>query len=68
MGQGPVPRLAGLGEAYLAKQLAAFKTGERHDPSGAMNGMAAILSGEDIHAVAGYLASLAPSGSAAGMQ
>ncbi|TCG07222.1 cytochrome C [Paraburkholderia steynii] len=68
MGQGPVPRLAGQGDAYLAKQLAAFKTGERHDPSGAMNGMAATLSGEDIHAVAAYLAGLMPGGSAAGPQ
>ena len=68
MGQGLVPRLAGQGAAYLAKQLAAFKTGERHDPSDAMNGMAATLSGEDIHAVAGYLASLTPGGSAADLQ
>lgn len=68
MGRDQVPRLSGQGEAYLAKQLAAFKTGERHDPSGAMNGMAATLSGEDIQAVASYLASLTPGGSAAGTQ
>ncbi|MBC8750624.1 MULTISPECIES: c-type cytochrome [Paraburkholderia] len=68
MGREQVPRLAGQGEAYLAKQLAAFKTGERRDPSDAMNGMAATLSGEDIHAVASYLAGLTPGGSSAGMQ
>ncbi|MBB5539768.1 cytochrome c4 [Paraburkholderia fungorum] len=68
MGADQVPRLAGQGEAYLAKQLAAFQTGERHDPSGAMNGMAATLSGEDIQAVAGYLASLTPGGISAGTQ
>ncbi|SDI92951.1 Cytochrome c553 [Paraburkholderia steynii] len=68
MGQGAVPRLAGQGEAYLATQLAAFKAGERRDPSGAMNGMAAALSGEDIHAVASYLAGLRPGGSPAGVQ
>ncbi|SFU25640.1 c-type cytochrome [Paraburkholderia aspalathi] len=68
MGRDQAPRLSGQGEAYLAKQFAAFKTGERHDPSGAMNGMAATLSGEDIQAVAGYLASLTPGGSATGMQ
>ncbi|MGF6967315.1 cytochrome c553 [Paraburkholderia sp. WC7.3g] len=68
MGREQVPQLAGQGEAYLAKQLAAFKTGERRDPSGAMNGMAATLSGEDIHAVASYLAGLTPGGSSAGMQ
>jgi cytochrome c553 len=68
MGREQVPRLAGQGEAYLAKQLAAFKTGDRRDPSGAMNGMAAMLSGEDIHAVASYLASLTPGGSSAGMR
>ena len=68
MGLGAVPRLAGQGEAYLTKQLGAFKTGERHDPSGAMNGMAATLSGEDIRAVATYLAGLMPGGDTAGMQ
>ncbi|QBR03939.1 c-type cytochrome [Paraburkholderia pallida] len=66
MGREQVPRLSGQGAAYLAKQLAAFKTGERHDPSGAMNAMAASLSGADIQAVASYLASLTPGGSGAG--
>ncbi|KWF82514.1 cytochrome C [Burkholderia cepacia] len=60
MGKDHVPRLAGQGEAYLLSQLAAFKSGERHDPTGAMNGIAATLSGDDIAAVAHYLASLSP--------
>ncbi|WP_321845047.1 c-type cytochrome [Paraburkholderia bannensis] len=68
MGRDQVPRLSGQGAAYLAKQLVAFKTGERHDPSGAMNGMAASLSGADIQAVASYLASLTPGGSDARKQ
>ncbi|SAK76822.1 cytochrome C [Caballeronia catudaia] len=66
MGKNQVPRLAGQGETYLARQLAAFKTGERHDPSGAMNGLAATLSDEDVKAVANYLASLTLVGSTAG--
>ncbi|WP_454739217.1 c-type cytochrome [Cupriavidus necator] len=54
-GKDLAPRLAGQGEIYLANQLAAFKAGERRDPSGAMNGIAAALSNEDIPAVASYL-------------
>ncbi|MCO8626399.1 c-type cytochrome [Burkholderia multivorans] len=60
MGKEQVPRLAGQGSAYLAKQLMAFKSGERHDPSGAMNGLAATLSAEDVQAVSWYLAGLVP--------
>lgn len=60
MGKDRVPRLAGQGEAYLLSQLAAFKSGERHDPTGAMNGIAATLSDDDIAAAAHYLASLSP--------
>ncbi|KWR75042.1 c-type cytochrome [Cupriavidus sp. IDO] len=55
VGKDLAPRLAGQGEIYLANQLAAFKAGERRDPSGAMNGIAAALSNEDIPAVASYL-------------
>ena len=58
MGKDLAPRLAGQGESYLAKQLAAFKAGERHDPSGAMDGIAGTLAGDDITAVARYLARL----------
>ncbi|KVQ97699.1 c-type cytochrome [Burkholderia ubonensis] len=60
MGRDQAPRLAGQGEIYLATQLAAFKTGERRDPAGAMNGIVATLSGDDIRAVAHYLASASP--------
>ncbi|MBN3815448.1 c-type cytochrome [Paraburkholderia sp. Se-20369] len=60
MGKDQVPRLAGQGEDYLAKQLADFKTGARKDQTGAMNGLAATLSSEDIPAVARYLAGLTP--------
>jgi cytochrome c553 len=67
-GKDQVPRLSGQGEAYLASQLAAFKTGQRHDPSGAMNGVAATLSDEEIRALASYLASIEPGQRIAGSQ
>lgn len=60
MGKDQAPRLVGQGADYLAKQLADFKTGARKDPSGAMNGIAATLSGQDLPAVARYLASVLP--------
>jgi cytochrome c553 len=46
------PRLAGQNAAYLAKQLANFKSGERK--SCAMGPMAAKLSADDMQAVALY--------------
>jgi cytochrome c553 len=46
------PRLAGQNAAYLAKQLANFKSGERR--SSAMRPMVAALSPEDMRAVALY--------------
>ena len=46
------PRLAGQNAAYLAKQLANFRTGERR--SSAMRPMVAQLSGDDMRAVALY--------------
>ncbi|QXH54785.1 c-type cytochrome [Pseudomonas maumuensis] len=59
---GPVgPRLAGQGQAYLLEQLAAFKRGQRSDPSGAMNATTASLSEEELQALAHYIAGLAPS-------
>ncbi|VWC70605.1 cytochrome C [Burkholderia lata] len=64
-GNERAPRLAGQGEAYLADQLVAFRAGKRHDETGAMNGVAAALSDEDIRAVAHYLASIAPTHAAA---
>ncbi|RKT99229.1 cytochrome C [Burkholderia sp. Nafp2/4-1b] len=61
-GKDHMPRLAGQGQLYLETQLAAFRSGERRDPSGAMNGVAASLSGDDTRAIAHYLASLSPDG------
>ncbi|ACA93500.1 MULTISPECIES: c-type cytochrome [Burkholderia cepacia complex] len=63
-GKDPAPRLAGQGQLYLEAQLAAFRSGERHDPTGAMNALAATLSGDDTRAVAHYLAGLSPHGAA----
>ncbi len=59
-GKDLAPRLAGQGERYLAQQLAAFKSGKRHDASGGMDSIAATLSNEDIPAVARYLARMSP--------
>ncbi|GLX78299.1 hypothetical protein tinsulaeT_16390 [Thalassotalea insulae] len=49
------PALAGQGEAYLIKQLAEFKSGQRDNA--VMAGMAAPLSDDDIKNVAAYFAS-----------
>lgn len=61
-GKDHMPRLAGQGQHYLEAQLAAFRSGQRHDPTGAMNGVAATLSGDDTRAIAHYLAGLPPDG------
>jgi cytochrome c553 len=66
MGKDKTPRLAGQGEGYLANQLTAFKTGQRLNPTGPMNGIAAMLSADDIRALANYIASLSPGGRADG--
>jgi len=50
------PNLAGQKEAYLVKQIKAFKNGERKDPS--MAPMVATLSDEDIENLAAYYANL----------
>lgn len=50
------PNLAGQKEAYLAKQIRAFKSGERKDPS--MAPMVAGLTDADIDNLAAYYASL----------
>lgn len=68
MGKDKTPRLAGQGEGYLVNQLTAFKTGQRLDPTGPMNGIAAMLSADDIGALANYVASLSPDGRAVGTQ
>jgi len=50
------PNLAGQKEAYIVKQLKAFKGKTRTDPT--MNAMAAPLSDADMANVAAYFASL----------
>ena len=50
------PSLKGQSSIYLAKQLQAFRSGERNDPI--MAAVAAGLTDEEITAVAAYLASL----------
>jgi len=50
------PNLAGQKEAYLVKQLKAFKSKTRTDPT--MNAMAAPLSDADIANVSAYFSSL----------
>jgi len=52
------PNLAGQKEAYLAKQLHAFRDGARKDPS--MQAMAAGLRDAEIENLAAYFASLTP--------
>ncbi len=48
------PKLAGQGEGYLFKQLQDFKSGARKD--GAMAGMVALLSQQDMANIAAYYA------------
>lgn len=50
------PNLKGQKEAYLVKQLKAFKDGTRKDPT--MNAMAKPLSDADMANLAAYYASL----------
>ena len=50
------PSLAGQKKAYLIKQIKAFKSGERKDPS--MAPMVANLTDEDIENLAAYYSSL----------
>ena len=52
------PKLAGQHAFYLAKQLRAFRDGERTDPT--MNTLSKPLSDEDIEDLAAYYASLTP--------
>jgi cytochrome c553 len=53
---GMWPNLAGQKETYLAKQMKAFRDGDRKDPM--MAPMAAALSDDDIANLAAYYASL----------
>jgi cytochrome c553 len=50
------PNLAGQKEAYLVKQMKAFKDGTRKDPT--MNAMAAPLSDADIANISAFYAGL----------
>ncbi len=50
------PNLAGQKEAYLAKQMKAFKDGTRKDPT--MNAMAAPLSDADMANISAFYAGL----------
>ena len=50
------PNLAGQKEAYLVKQIKAFRDGQRADPM--MAPMAAALSDQDIEDLAAYYSSL----------
>jgi len=50
------PNLAGQKEAYLVKQMKAFKDGTRKDPT--MNAMATPLSDEDIANIAAFYAEM----------
>jgi cytochrome c553 len=61
-GQSPVPHLAGQRETYLAKQLRAFKSGDRKHP--VMGAIAGELGDADIDNLAAYWASLAAGGDA----
>ena len=54
------PILAGQNGGYIARQLAAFKSGAR--PSPIMQGMAAGLSEEDMHNVGAYFQQQKPAG------
>lgn len=49
------PKLAGQHEVYLAKQIRAFKSGERTDPT--MAPMINLIKEEDIDDIAAYYAS-----------
>lgn len=54
------PNLAGLGEPYIAEQLAAFKAGHRVNPL--MTPMAAPLSDEDMKDLGAHFAQQTPAG------
>lgn len=56
-GKDVYPRLAGQGQAYLQDQLIRFKSGARHDASGAMPAIVAALSPQDIDDLAQFIAS-----------
>lgn len=57
------PSLAGQGEAYLAKQIMEFKSGDRKDPT--MSAMVAGVKDEDITDISAFFASQKAKGGAA---
>lgn len=60
-GLPPYPALAGQPASYVTAQLEAWRNGTRNnDPHGMMKAVAERMSGEDIEAVATYLAELSP--------
>jgi cytochrome c553 len=61
VGVGSVtPRLAGQSEAYLFRQLTAYRDNGRKGALGLMNGVARRLSPKQLRSVAAYFASLPP--------
>jgi cytochrome c553 len=48
------PKIAGQNEAYISRQLALFKSGERVNPI--MMGFASVLSNQDMHDIGAYFA------------
>ncbi len=52
------PRLAGQARGYLIRQLDAFKTGARADPTGTMAAVARGLDPDQVHAIAEALTGL----------
>lgn len=50
-GERDVPRLAGMGRIYVARQLLAYRSGTRIDPGGAMNAVAQALDEPQIAAI-----------------
>lgn len=60
-GAGDAPPLAGRFASYLLRQLAAFRSGDRHGSAAApMQGVVAELAWSDMIAASAYAASLAP--------
>lgn len=59
-GQDRTPRLAGQSVEYVVRELSAFRTRERIDPTGAMNRIAAEVSPDEASALARFLRSARP--------
>lgn len=57
-GQNEIPRVAGQNEAYIVKQLTAFKERTRTNDAGSMTSVASTLSAADIENLAQYVSGL----------